>query len=365
MIVKKFKEFINEGFLSKTLNRAKTGVERKEDQLPPNNLKDLKEVDLHPSLPFVFADEDLEFNGSNKLTGDDVYTYIDKIEESGWRLPSRDDMQELCKVMDSNDVHVIGGGFDDLIITCLKKIITYSWRYGYVIRNYPKSKREMMKKPQFERTPEYVCIKCNDNSSYFSFFSTIDDVYPKHVKLIKDKKVNEGFLSKTLNRAKTGEERKEDKINSNIDELKTIDLGYVQFADVDIEIEGKTEFSFYEMVKYNEYFNKHGWKVFDFDTALKLIKDENIGRSVNEDKNVVLYNKNTNEKVEFVIACPADDTAEYCWWLDNLHSKSTKREPDNGAYGNAIYISRDGEHVDINYEIEYKTHLLPIRLIRK
>ena len=40
-----------------------------------------------------------------------------------------------------------------------------------------------------------------------------------------DEFITEGFLSKTLSRVKSGEERIEDKINSNIDKLKGIDIG--------------------------------------------------------------------------------------------------------------------------------------------
>ncbi|MCM1217055.1 MAG: hypothetical protein NC548_21365 [Lachnospiraceae bacterium] len=96
MMVKKFNDFINEGFLSKTINRAKSGGARIEDKLPPNNLKDLKPIDI--GLPFLIADDVLWINKTKFFSlNDETYSLIDKIEKTGWRLPTVDDVKLLQK----------------------------------------------------------------------------------------------------------------------------------------------------------------------------------------------------------------------------------------------------------------------------
>ncbi|MCM1217056.1 MAG: hypothetical protein NC548_21370 [Lachnospiraceae bacterium] len=81
---------INEGFLSKTLNRAKTGEERNEDKLPQNNIKNLKEVDL--GFPIVFANRDLIIGDKTDFTWFEFEEYRKSIENTGWRLPGWDEI---------------------------------------------------------------------------------------------------------------------------------------------------------------------------------------------------------------------------------------------------------------------------------
>ena len=67
-MVKTFEEYINEGLWKSGIERSRTGIVRKEDELDiPNNVKDLNEIDFCPALPFVFADKDLELNGEKKI----------------------------------------------------------------------------------------------------------------------------------------------------------------------------------------------------------------------------------------------------------------------------------------------------------
>lgn len=66
MKIPTFKQFINEGFLSKTLNRAKTGEVRIENKTPIDDyLKDVRWEDLgHPDV--LFALNDYGYNGFRK-----------------------------------------------------------------------------------------------------------------------------------------------------------------------------------------------------------------------------------------------------------------------------------------------------------
>ena len=92
MMVKKFNEFIEEGFLSKTINRSKTGEIRLEKKLPSNNINQFKEIDL--DLPIVFADKDLVINGKDKFTWEEVEDYKEGIHYLGWRLPTWDEVKK-------------------------------------------------------------------------------------------------------------------------------------------------------------------------------------------------------------------------------------------------------------------------------
>ena len=75
--------------------------------------------------------------------------------------------------------------------------------------------------------------------------------------------IQEGFLSKTINRSKSGEERIEDKIQTNISEMKEVDMGnpYLNFADIDLEINGENMFTWEEYLKYKKYIESTEWRL--------------------------------------------------------------------------------------------------------
>ena len=80
---------INEGFLSKTLSRVKSGEERLEDRIE-SNIDEFEEIDL--GFPFVFADRNLVINGEDKFTWEDFESYRSYIEMQGWRLPNFEEL---------------------------------------------------------------------------------------------------------------------------------------------------------------------------------------------------------------------------------------------------------------------------------
>lgn len=82
--------------------------------------------------------------------------------------------------------------------------------------------------------------------------------------------INEGMWKSGINRAKSDEERLEDKLNTNIKTLKTVDMGSnagvnVLFADQDLEIDGRTSFTYDEMKSYIPYIEKQGWRIPTYD----------------------------------------------------------------------------------------------------
>ena len=96
--MKKISE-INEGFMTRSLNRHKSGKERLENtpHLPtPNNLKDLEPIDI--GLDFLIADKPLMIQKEqffNKI--DEMLEYIDEVKKVGWRLPLEKEVNELLK----------------------------------------------------------------------------------------------------------------------------------------------------------------------------------------------------------------------------------------------------------------------------
>ena len=82
------KKHINESIWSDIQDRSMGKTVRREDEII-TNIKDIKPVDVGVSV--LWADKDLEIN-------DEKYILIDQVknfEKDGWRLPSKDDADEL------------------------------------------------------------------------------------------------------------------------------------------------------------------------------------------------------------------------------------------------------------------------------
>lgn len=74
--------------------------------------------------------------------------------------------------------------------------------------------------------------------------------------------VNEGFMSKTYDRIKKGEERTEDKIVHNVGQWKEIDLGFpFVIAGECLVVNREGLFEYEELLKYMKVINKTGWRL--------------------------------------------------------------------------------------------------------
>ena len=166
--------------------------------------------------------------------------------------------------------------------------------------------------------------------------------------------INEGFMTRSLNRNKSGEERIESKITSNIGELNEVDLGVVKISDEDVEINGEEIFTYYDMIKYKPYIEKLGWKILDFDTMMDIICSFDIACVPYDDNSYSIKNKKTGQEI-FI-------SRHVEWWVDNTDVKRRKKiaEHPNSTYGNTLTTIT---HID--YNVKTKNALLPIRLIRK
>lgn len=105
--------------------------------------------------------------------------------------------------------------------------------------------------------------------------SVYDDNLNRLITMIKkfDEFINESLWKKAIERSKTGEVRLGDRISSNIDELKPVDLGSdfpFVFADVDLIIEDKDRFNLNQYEDYMSGLNFQGWRLPNYEDIKKV-----------------------------------------------------------------------------------------------
>jgi hypothetical protein len=82
--------------------------------------------------------------------------------------------------------------------------------------------------------------------------------------MIKLSEINESHWSEMNRRSQGIAVRKEDKIITNIDEIKPVDLGSnvpIYFADRDLEVNGEIEFTWEEVLGFITNIEKTGWEL--------------------------------------------------------------------------------------------------------
>lgn len=94
-----------------------------------------------------------------------------------------------------------------------------------------------------------------------------------------DEYVNEGLINKTLKRVRTGTERTENKIRSNIEDLKPVDLGLpFLIADDDFELPDNEHnwFTWDAVEELKSTFRSNGWRLPTKEELKKYINDESF-----------------------------------------------------------------------------------------
>ena len=81
--MKRLSESIWADFRKKSL-----GQEERGEDFIRFNIDEMKEVDLDESIPFLWADIDLEANGETTFDRETLDMMLPKIEKTGWRLPN-------------------------------------------------------------------------------------------------------------------------------------------------------------------------------------------------------------------------------------------------------------------------------------
>ena len=118
-----------------------------------------------------------------------------------------------------------------------------------------------------------------------------------------------------MKRAQTGEERIEDKIDSNINSLQGVDVGLpFLIADMDLEVDGKTTFSFDEMKHYkNTIIEKNGWRIPTIED-LQYNLDKPFLKFTYEDYTYIEL-KNTKNNNSVIFDFPKKTINEILYWL--------------------------------------------------
>ena len=104
-MILKFNDFIEEGFLSKTINRSKSGEERKEDMIS-SNIDQLKPIEIHNKLDIKFADDILIYNNKDVFTEKEmlelqdgfIKKYNDRPGFDFWYVPHENDIKKMLKL---------------------------------------------------------------------------------------------------------------------------------------------------------------------------------------------------------------------------------------------------------------------------
>ena len=179
MIVKKFNEFIEEGFMTRSLNRKKSNDERLGDQLP-SNLKSFKEINLN--LPFVFADVDLEINGKDTFTFNEFdENYKNYFLKHGWRLPTYNELKNSFKDfkfisrLDSVSASSPETG-ESLVIN-----LTIGEKLTFYMLGYSESSEHIKNR---QMCPVWIF----DNTTEFNDFGSTRVEHEVRIRLVKDKK---------------------------------------------------------------------------------------------------------------------------------------------------------------------------------
>ena len=96
-MIKKFNDFVNEGFWKDGIKRAKNNSTRIDERII-SNINEMHSVDL--GLKFEIADVDLEVDEEDHINWPTLYKIYNQILEMGWRLPTDDEVGILLDKFD-------------------------------------------------------------------------------------------------------------------------------------------------------------------------------------------------------------------------------------------------------------------------
>ena len=250
-MIKKFNEWISEGLWAKGIERSKTGEKRMGDLTEFDRyIETIKWVDMgHPDYLFAEYDyagdeitgavfKNLKFPKGISIMNSELYTWLlNNSKEKIVGLPGNKHYQRTSKTTNERVFCNIDFTVD---YTC-----------------------------GFDGNMTFWKIMFGNNKKPF-LKTILRDSELLTFKLVKEKKLNEGLWSKGIERSKTGEERLGDVIDSNVKELKPVDLGFdFLFADQNLIIEGNDRFTYADLKPYLEYIHKHGWRLMTKDEAIE------------------------------------------------------------------------------------------------
>lgn len=134
--------------------------------------------------------------------------------------------------------------------------------------------------------------------------------------------INEGMWKSGVNRAKSGELRKEDVTNTNIDKFEEINLGafcpfYVASQDLTIDDEHKITFTTWK--EYREQIRKTGWRMPTYKDWKNIVMEHcKVGVDISDDDSTynafLTVNNPFNPRLWFDVDVPRHEAIKY--WLD-------------------------------------------------
>lgn len=216
-MIKKFEDWISEGFWKDGIKRAKENKIRTGERLSDSNLYELKEVDL--GLSFNVADRFFCYDKSLIHKYRNIKSIEKYIKSSGWRLPTKEDIKELmsCKslVWDNtphkmNNEGVLGDNLESCEFYVVKSTDT-NQSVGFFgdkhIYTYFMLDNEGVKKPKSFAIGDTH----KPNAPLIQIEPIINEDALLFVQFVKDKKpINEGFWKDGIKRAKENTLRKEE-----------------------------------------------------------------------------------------------------------------------------------------------------------
>lgn len=82
------------------MQKRSSGEELREEDTFKFNIKDMKEIDLGPEIPVIWADIDLIANGTDYFDWYTVEEMLPQIRKTGWRLPyGPNEMKSIIKTL--------------------------------------------------------------------------------------------------------------------------------------------------------------------------------------------------------------------------------------------------------------------------
>ena len=284
-MIKKFNEFIEEGLWSKGLERAQTGNMRIENTNPQfqKYLENVKWVDMkNPDVLYS------EFDFTEGMTLDEIRNL---------KLPDGVSIMDGTQFYWLKGVGIYGRHTTTIPeVDCKVYSITNDVNLNKIYFNVFTDVDYEYVTDINDDDPNIIAFSCNKLMKYSKFVK--ENLPILHFKLVKKKSINEGLWSKGLERAQTGDKRKEKYtfFDEYISSIKWIDMGHPEylFAEYDfnereLSIQEINDFEFHRSVKILSS------QVFDF------LQHNNISKDLtNKCDKIEFKNNITNEKIYFL-----------------------------------------------------------------
>lgn len=183
--------------------------------------------------------------------------------------------------------------------------------------------------------------------------------------------INEGMWKSAVERAKSNEVRAEDKLHTNIDKMKPIDVGLsFYFADIDLEINGETKFEWDEIKDYLDKLGDKldGWRLPHADEMMRYVDKTACTFVVDYDDDGYYTATDKTKYGELLVFGPCLRDAEMSFWLDMpTREKKYAINDLNSKYRNTLSLGIriiKGQWTNPSFGYKSKDNKLRVRLVK-